>query len=65
MARMQLLIEITDAGEVSVTGPITEKLLCYGLLEAAKDAIRNAGEQAVTERRIVPAAVVAMPKGRM
>lgn len=28
-------------GRIGVTGPITDKLLSYGLLEAAKDVVRK------------------------
>ena len=37
---MQLIIDIAN-GQVRVSGPIHDKVLCYGLLEAAKDAIRD------------------------
>jgi hypothetical protein len=38
---VQLVITLSPDGNVNVQGPIENKLLCYGLLEAAKDAIRN------------------------
>lgn len=34
-----LTITMNDQGGLSVTGPIENKLLCYGLLEAARDVI--------------------------
>lgn len=37
----QLTIAIDDAGRVSVNGPIENTMFCYGLLEVAKDTIRN------------------------
>ena len=37
----RLIITIQDDGSVGVTGPLNNKLLCYGILEAAKDAIKN------------------------
>ena len=36
----QLVINVVN-GQIQVTGPIHDKVLCYGLLEAAKDAIRD------------------------
>jgi hypothetical protein len=38
---MKLIIELKEGGRVDVTGPLKEKLMCYGLLEMAKDAIRE------------------------
>ena len=39
--KVQLVIEMDPQGNVSVTGPIANKLLCYGLLESARDAIKD------------------------
>ena len=36
-----LTIEKKPTGEVHVNGPIDNLYVCYGLLELAKDAIRN------------------------
>lgn len=41
MESIQLLITLGPDGVVNVNGPIGNKVLCYGLLESAKDAIRN------------------------
>lgn len=49
---MELIIKLSADGQVTVSGPIHEKLLCYGLLEAAKDAIKEFGAQSSS---IVPA----------
>jgi len=54
---MELTIKLSADGKVTVSGPIHEKLVCYGLLEAAKDAIREFGAQSSS---IVPA--TQMPK---
>lgn len=40
--------------QINVSGPINDKTLCYGLLESAKDAIRD--HCAKTTSGIVPAA---------
>lgn len=41
----KLMIEVMPDGSVQVQGPIQNRMLCYGLLEAAKDAIRRHGDQ--------------------
>lgn len=38
---IRLVVEMLPDGRVTVSGPIDNKLLCYGLLESAKDAIRD------------------------
>lgn len=53
--RAQLLITLTAEGGVNVQGPITDKVLCYGLLECARDAIRDFAEKQAAASRIVPA----------
>jgi hypothetical protein len=40
---VRLTIECGPEGNVSVFGPIQDKLFCYGLLEIAKDVIRDYG----------------------
>lgn len=50
---IELHIVLNDAGQVSVTGPLENRLLCYGLLEAAKEVI--AAHQAQSQRRVQPA----------
>jgi hypothetical protein len=35
----RLVIELNDSGQVNVSGPIQNKLLCLGMLEFAKDVI--------------------------
>jgi hypothetical protein len=37
--KIQLLIERNEQGQISISGPIADKMLCYGLLECARDAI--------------------------
>jgi hypothetical protein len=37
----QLIINIDEKGQINVTGPIENKLLCYGILECARQAIQN------------------------
>ena len=40
MQQVELIIRVVQ-GEVMVHGPIHDKVLCYGLLECAKDAVRG------------------------
>ncbi len=37
----KLSIELLPDGNITINGPIDNKLLCYGMLESAKDAIRE------------------------
>ena len=38
---LTLTITQTEDGRLTVNGPIANKVLCYGLLSAAQDAIRD------------------------
>jgi len=38
--KTKLVIEFCD-GQITVNGPINDKILCFGMLEAAKDAVRT------------------------
>lgn len=55
----QLVITLKD-GQLSVNGPIDNPVLCYGLLEAARDVIFTRALEAHQKNRIVPASVVPM-----
>jgi hypothetical protein len=44
--KVQLLIEMNEQGQVNVSGPINQKMLCYGLLECARDAIKDFTDKA-------------------
>lgn len=39
MPQSQIVITITDEGKFNCTGPLDNKLLCYGMLELAKEAV--------------------------
>ncbi len=41
----KLVIEQTPDGRIQVSGPIGNKVLAYGMIEAAKDAIRVYGSK--------------------
>lgn len=53
-ADVTLKIELRN-GQVSVVGPLANKVLCYGLLTAAQDAVRN---YRAPEPLVKPAAVM-------
>jgi hypothetical protein len=36
-----LIIKVFDDGSTTLTGPLDNKTLCYGLLESAKDKVRE------------------------
>jgi hypothetical protein len=38
-------IQIDDAGKLGISGPLEDKIFCLGLLEAAKDAVRQFSEK--------------------
>lgn len=42
---VQLVITALETGKVQVSGPIHDKLTCYALLEAARDAIKDHTDQ--------------------
>lgn len=59
MPEVKLVISMGADGQVNVEGPLSNRVLCYGLLEAAKDAIRNFETQKSGLVRPVP-----LPFGR-
>ena len=50
---IELKIILDDAGRVQVQGPIDQTMICYGLLEMARDALR-AHAEARGKAAIVP-----------
>ncbi len=56
----ELRITLSDAG-CSVEGPITDKFLCYAMLELAKDAIRDAANKPESVMTKPPMIVPATP----
>jgi len=41
MEKAKLVILLLDNGKVEVNGPLHDKILCYGLLEIAKDVVKS------------------------
>lgn len=50
----RLIIDFMPDGRVNVYGPIGNKFLCYGMLECAKDAIRDANSRNRPGGLVVP-----------
>ena len=51
---VQMLITLLPNGQVEVQGPVQNRLLCYGLLESAKDAIRSYKPPLVVSPDVIP-----------
>lgn len=65
MAEVTLTVVLVEGGGgVSVTGPIHNKILCYGMLEAAKEAIME-HQRREQDRRIQLASPADLPQGLM
>lgn len=56
-------ITMTDKGEIAVSGPFNNKLLCFGLLEIARDVIRAQAEAIEGKRVLVTPALSLAPHG--
>lgn len=57
---LELRIFVIAGGQVRVAGPVGDKLVCYALLEAAKDAVR---EYVASQQKLVqPATLMSVPK---
>lgn len=54
MAVVKLTIEMNEQGQVSVNGPIPNKVLCYGLLETARDVIKDFNDKQGQQKIIAP-----------
>lgn len=52
--KVDLIISMNEAGQVSVNGPIGNKMLCYGLLGAAHDAIKDFCDKAAEQKIVKP-----------
>lgn len=61
---LRMTIDVNDEGAVSVTGPLENQLICYGLLEVARDAIQThvAKQQAAKIRPPTQSDILALRK---
>ena len=48
--KVSLTINLMDDGQITVSGPIQDKVLSYGLLEMARDLIQHFDPQ----QRVIP-----------
>lgn len=44
-ASLQLVIQVVPGKDMTLSGPIGDQILCLGLLEAAKDVLRQHHEE--------------------
>jgi hypothetical protein len=52
---VQITIVMESNGQINVNGPLNDKVLCYGLLEVAKDIVRTfKPQQVVIPQILVP-----------
>ena len=61
---VELRIVMTDEGQVQVNGPLQNKIMCYGLLMTAMDAIRDthdANRRLVQPVSLVPPTIPGFP----
>lgn len=56
----RIIIEMTDDGQFNVHAPLQDKILCYGLLEAARDVIKD--YMAPDSRVVAPPAGLIVPR---
>ena len=54
----KLTITLSPNGQVSVTGPIDNAMLCYGLLEVAKDVVRMHVQKKAESGIVIPRIVM-------
>ena len=54
----KLTITLSPNGGVSVTGPIDNAMLCYGLLEVAKDVVRMHVQKKAESGIVIPRIVM-------
>lgn len=55
---MELKIVVDDSGAVQVSGPIDNKVVAYGLLEVAKEAIATHHLQSQNKIQPAPAGLI-------
>lgn len=60
----QLVITLEDNGQLNVNGPLDNLLMCYGMLQLAKDSIKDYAVSKQNRVQLAPAGVV-LPKAGM
>ena len=60
----RLIITIDKKGGLKVEGPINDTILCFGLMEAAKDVIRGYAAQQRAQKKIeIPRLIMPQQRG--
>lgn len=63
MAGITLVIELNENGNLKLTGgALKDQILAYGLLERAKDAIREHYSKQALQNAILPATLADLPR---
>ncbi len=62
MNKIILTITREEDGRVSISGPLDNKVLCYGLLECGKDALRDFCGGVAEAKKIIEAPRIIAPK---
>jgi hypothetical protein len=52
--KIQMTITINDDGSCTVNGPLDNKAACYGLLECARDVVKDWNDAKAREQIIAP-----------
>lgn len=50
---IQLIITMLPGGQINLNGPLHDKILCYGLLQVARDIVRDFKPQQVVVPTLV------------
>ena len=58
MGNVRLQITMKANGSVEVNGPIDNAMLCYGLLEVAKDIVRTRVQEKAERPTIIPVQIL-------
>lgn len=56
--RVTLVVSLMRDGVVQVNGPLHDKILCYGLLAAARDAVHSYEGPPKPQIEVVPAGTI-------
>ena len=54
-SQTRMVLDLTPEGRVAVTGPVENAILCYGLLEMARQAVYEYHNRKSEGTRIMPA----------
>ncbi len=55
---VKIIIELGDDQKINISGPLENKVLCYGLLEMGKDLVRDYKVKLVITPSLVPPTTV-------